>query len=152
MILRLVLPACLLAASVALAQESPATPTAADKTAPVAIDRDVCARVTEHRTDANVAYRPGVDVRGNAVAPADLGGGYDLGLPSADELEVQIEIDLADRLGLGAGGQYLGRGEVATVGLDNGRVIVNGNVVAPQDEAALIAACRAALAESDPPQ
>src|SRR5690348_9276282 len=56
-----------------------------------------CRQLVAHAPAPDVTYKPGVDVRGNAVAPADLGAGYALALP--DEITIDIGIDLADRLG-----------------------------------------------------
>ncbi|MDG2321433.1 MAG: hypothetical protein P8L79_14345 [Rhodospirillaceae bacterium] len=44
---------------------------------------------------------PGVDVNGNAVAPAHLGGGY--GITAREEVTIDICLDLTQRLGLGVG-------------------------------------------------
>ena len=56
----------------------------------VRISREICGRLTlNHKADADVAYRPGVDVRGNAVAPADLPGSFTYAAPD------EIEFDLA---------------------------------------------------------
>ncbi len=58
-----------------------AAPLAAADT--VTITREDCARLVEHVASADVAYQPGVDVNGNAVASADLDdeggriGGFD---------------------------------------------------------------------------
>lgn len=40
-----------------------------------------CRWLTRHIPDPDVAYKPGVDVHGKAVVPADLNGTYDLELP-----------------------------------------------------------------------
>lgn len=40
-----------------------------------------CRWLTRHIPDADVAYKPGVDVHGKAVVPADLNGTYDFELP-----------------------------------------------------------------------
>lgn len=45
--------------------------------------------VVSHKPAADVAYKPGVDVRGNPVAPADLSGGFEWVAPN------EIEFDLA---------------------------------------------------------
>lgn len=57
-----------------------------------------CARLTRHVPAADVAYQPGVDVQGQAVVPADLGGGLQVGVPEAFSFDVQIQpIDFARR-------------------------------------------------------
>ena len=52
-------------------------------------ERD-CRRASfEHRPRADVAYQPGVDVRGNPVVPADVPTGYRVATPTV------VEFDLA---------------------------------------------------------
>ena len=50
-----------------------------------------CRRLVEHRQRDDVTYRPGVDVRGRAVAPADLEGGYQLDLPKVYRFDLTIQ-------------------------------------------------------------
>lgn len=40
-----------------------------------------CREIVTHVPADDVTYMPGVDVNGNAVAPADLGGGYGITAP-----------------------------------------------------------------------
>lgn len=56
-----------------------------------------CRRVVSHVAAADVEYRPGLDVRGRKVAPADLGGGPPIVLP--DEIAFDIKVDLRNFLG-----------------------------------------------------
>ena len=56
-----------------------------------------CRRVVAHVAAADVEYRPGLDVRGRKVAPADLGGGPPIKLP--DEIAFDIKVDLRNFLG-----------------------------------------------------
>ncbi len=56
-----------------------------------------CRRVVAHVASADVDYRPGVDVRGRKVAPADVGGGPPIILP--DEIAFDITVELRNFLG-----------------------------------------------------
>jgi len=109
-------------------------------------------------------YQPGVDVHGNKVAPADLGGGYGNMLP--EEISIQIGVDLATRIGLAQARQsgnpnptvanvpllpYGGVVPVGTVTLRGNDVLWNGQPLVPQDQVALATACRGALGASQPP-
>ena len=67
-----------------------AAPAAAERV--VTITANDCQRVVAHVAAADVEYRPGVDVRGRKVTPADLGGGAPIGLP--DEIAFDIKLDL----------------------------------------------------------
>lgn len=71
---------------------------AAQDTAPKArITKRDCKRLIRHQARADVAYKPGVDVRGNPVAPADASGGFTIPLP--DVFEFNVTKDLTTYLG-----------------------------------------------------
>lgn len=59
-----------------------------------------CQRIVRHVADADVAYKPGVDVRGKPVAPADLSDSPKLKLPDVYTFDINIDM-----------GRYLGRPE-----------------------------------------
>ena len=75
-----------------------------EQQAEVTITRADCARLVEHVPSADVAYQPGVDAYGRAVAPADLPGGLHNGtqFQVPDTLHIPIEVDLLDRFGFSA--------------------------------------------------
>ena len=86
-----------------------------------------CQRLVRHTPSADVAYQPGVDVNGNAVASADLNGGTQIAVP--DSFTIPITIDLGDRLGIPVNGDkdYLARFAVGEVKVNaNGHVTYNG--------------------------
>ena len=58
----------------------------------VRITKKDCKRIIRHQPSADVAYKPGVDVRGNPVAAADVNGGFTVPLP--DVFEFNITKDL----------------------------------------------------------
>ena len=138
-----------------------AAPARADS---ITVRPEDCRRVTEHVPGKDVEYKPGVDVRGKAVAPADLGGGYDMQIP--DEINIQIGIDLADRLALRDARRnsaapsipgvppaqpvrkvlpYEGKAPIGTLSIKGGDAYWNGERIASQDEALLAEACRKGL-------
>ncbi|MDP6564807.1 MAG: hypothetical protein QF578_08280 [Alphaproteobacteria bacterium] len=115
-------------------------PAAADSA--VKVSEADCRWLTRHRPAADVAYRPGVDVRGRPVAPADL--------PDANRVELprQISIVLAVPLGTllkGHGRPELAASEVdvglATVDRDSGQVYYEGQLLDGGEAARLVAAC-----------
>ncbi len=112
-----------------------------------------CQRIVTHRPSADVEYKPGVDVHGKAVVPADVGGGYGLTLP--ESVDIQIGVDLADRLALRDGrnrpkGQepvrkvmpFAGYAPLGTLSVRGNDLYWNNERLAPQDEALLASACR----------
>jgi hypothetical protein len=56
-----------------------------------------CKRLIRYQARADVAYKPGVDVRGNSVVPADASGGFTIPLP--DVFEFNVTKDLTIYLG-----------------------------------------------------
>ena len=67
----------------------------ADETVYVEIDEQTCRKVQRHLSNADVAYKPGVDARGNAVVPADVSGSQ-VKLP--DTIVIDLALPLQDVL------------------------------------------------------
>ncbi|MCR9254890.1 MAG: hypothetical protein NXI16_02205 [Alphaproteobacteria bacterium] len=128
----------------------PVVSAAAETLSLLKIERDECARAVRYQPSGDVAYQPGVDVRGRAVAPADLGGGVQFELPEV--LEIPITVDLAERFGLPEGTGLL-RGDSLTVGKitvnRRGEFRLNGELLGDAEQAALTAACRERLNASE---
>ena len=119
------------------------------------ITRADCQRLVRHLPAADVAYQPGVDVRGRPVAPADLGASEPgaarpLALPQA--VIIPIEVDLFDRFGIPAGGVNFEAdafiGEV-TVDLATGEAFFNGQPLQSEAEAELAARCQRILRSAE---
>jgi hypothetical protein len=113
-----------------------------------------CQQLVHHVPNADVEYKPGVDVHGNAVAPADMGGGYQLDLPQT--IDIQIGVDLADRLGLRDAKKhgapparrampFSGYAPLGTLSIKGNEAYWNGARITPQDEVVLAEACRQGL-------
>lgn len=132
---------CILAALAVL------TPGAAlAEKAKVAVKREDCAQVTRHQPAADVAYKPGVDVNGKSVTPADLNGGTNLRLP--EKIEIPITIELEKRLGIPKNNLYKAEPAIGKVVWRNGKLWFNGQPLHNDEEARLVAACREALKKS----
>lgn len=111
------------------------------KAAPtIVVDRAACRWVQRHEPAADVAFKPGVDARGQAVAPADLPGSTSPALP--DTIEIGITVPLAERFGVPADALYRAEAYVGTVTLRNGAVLFNGQPINPAAESELVALCR----------
>ena len=104
------------------------------------VSKKDCAGIVAHAPSADVAYKPGTDVHGRKVTPADLGGGSPLKLPK--EITIDIGIDLEEKYGLGAGGDYTGTANVGKVKVKNGQITFNGQPLGNQEQQAISAACR----------
>lgn len=113
----------------------------------LAIAREDCAWLVAHHPAPDVAYQPGVDVRGQEVAPADLNGS-DIELPEV--LVIDLTVDLADRLGIPADpDNFQAELEIGTVELRDGRVYLNDEPIGDEAQAALAVQCREILGEGE---
>jgi hypothetical protein len=114
----------------ALAQDKPS----------IAVKDADCRRLIEHQAAADVTYKPGVDVYGRPVAPADLSSNSQIKLP--EEIQIPITIDLSKRLGLPTDGSvYKPEAQIGTVSVRGNQVFFNGQQLEAQDQAALSRAC-----------
>ena len=57
-----------------------------------------CAQLVRHVAASDVVFKPGIDLQGRPVVPADLGGGFQFESPR--EFAVPITVDLQNRLGI----------------------------------------------------
>jgi len=88
--------------------------------------RAFCDQWVQYRPAPDVAYQPGVDVHGQAVAPADLPGSPGaLGHGSLDRFEIPLSLDNLRQLRVAV--PSLGRAIPGT--LEVGRLVVEGNQV-----------------------
>lgn len=104
----------------------------------VVVDTAACRRLVQYQPSADVAYRPGVDVQGRAVAGADL----DPAPPVlAGEFTFDLNVDLAGRVPAGSGlfQPQLGVGRVSI--RPDGQVAFNGRPLGNADQAALAELC-----------
>jgi hypothetical protein len=124
----------------------------------VALSTGDCSKLVQHQPADDVTYKPGVDVRGKAVVPADIGGGSSITIP--EEINIQIGIDLADRLALRDARRatppipgatpapvrkvlpYEGKAPIGMLTIKGSDAYWNGERITPQDEALLAEACR----------
>lgn len=56
----------------------------------------LCEKLVRHVPDADVAFQPGVDLKGRPVVPADLNAGSSIEIP--ETIEIPLTVDLARRL------------------------------------------------------
>ena len=115
--------------------------------------RDVTVRLADcrvlerHVPSPDVAFRPGVDIHGRAVAPADLGGGAGVAIPPVVRFGLAVDPFVAQGRRSGA---PPGFGETAldlgTVEVDTatGRATLDGRPLGPAEREALLEVCRSA--------
>ena len=105
-----------------------------------------CQRLVAHQPTADVAYKPGVDVNGNAVTPADLPGSVTIKTPT--EVTFDVTYDLLSNYGVGSDTALAPRGEavIGTVKYDllSGALTFDGERLDDAETAALRDLCEAA--------
>lgn len=114
----------------------------------VGISPSACRKVTVGSTSPDVEYKPGVDVKGRAVVPAEgPGGGLDpaMGRKILDVIRIPISVDLAKRMGLGGNGTRFGSeiplGEVT---LRGNQMYLDGAPLTNTEQNQISEACRRA--------
>ena len=116
-------------------------PAAAHESLQVAITKADCARLVEHVPAPDVAYQPGVDVYGNPVAPADLGGAPRIELP--ESIVIDVEVDIFERFGIPVDpDQYEADAVIGEVAYRDGRFTFNGQPLQSEAQAELAARCQ----------
>lgn len=111
----------------------------------IQIPTEVCRKIViEHKPRDDVAYKPGVDVKGNPVVGADLYGTNTIKIP--DHIQIPLNLDLIQYFGImpGLGNNYLDKAEVGNVDLylrDN-TVYYNGQPLQNDVAVAIKRACQ----------
>lgn len=124
-----------LATAPALAQGGPAA---------VSIDAATCRKMVRHVPDPDVTYRPGVDVQGRPVAPADLHdySAFESLVPDTVTFHVVLDpfegTGVAAPRGIESPGMALG---TVAYDINRGTFTVNGVPVTTDQQAALRRAC-----------
>lgn len=103
---------------------------------------NLCREIVRHVPANDVAYRPGVDVRGRAVASADVGGTVRVEPP--EEVVIDLEIPLRDLIGEDSSGLVAEAqarvGQIA-VNRQSGEVRYNGQLLNSDELSGLQTAC-----------
>lgn len=110
--------------------------------AKIVVSEKDCRYLVRHTPSDDVAYKPGVDVRGKPVKSADLDGGYQqLDLPEEYSFDITHKVFGALKhksAKLGDSAVTLGRVTVSR----NGSVKFNGKLLSRKEKHAVAAACR----------
>lgn len=111
----------------------------------ITVSRSACRALVRHVPDDDVAYKPGVDVHGRKVAPADLNGGSNILTSLPKEIEFPVTLDFFEYSGIAVPNGISGDQNIGRITYRKGRVYFNDQPLgneAISDE--LIDACRAA--------
>lgn len=115
------------------------------------VTMDDCKRLLKHTPRDDVAYRAGVDVRGNPVAAADLASDQaPITLP--ENIVIDFGINLAGRYGVPGDGFITSTSDLFSVRYDLalGALTVNGKALNKADSAAVVKACTMMLDNPTP--
>ncbi|MSO92162.1 MAG: hypothetical protein EXQ86_02015 [Rhodospirillales bacterium] len=105
------------------------------------LNKKECQSVIVHAPAADVAYKPGVDVYGRKVAPADAPGSVSpIKIP--DEVNIDIGFNLKDKYGLGTTGAFTGESVIGKATVKGGRVYYDGKPLDNGDQQSIAEACR----------
>lgn len=114
----------------------------------VVVTAATCEALATYVPAPDVNYRPGVDVNGNPVAPADLGGTPQIKVP--EDIVVTITVELARTLGIPAfpdpahpqNDIYKPEASIGVVTYKDGRFAFNGQPLQSDAEAELAKLCQ----------
>ena len=111
---------------------------------PVRVSKQDCANVVRHTPAPDVAYKPGVDVYGRKVVPADLGN------PSPIKVPDVISFNLTQSLpGLstatGSLGSAFGEPVIGKISIQGNQVYFSGKPLGGIGQSELAKKCREAL-------
>ena len=140
MVIRLLISA-LLVAGLAMADTA-----AAAKKQKATVSKQDCRWLVSHRPAADVAFKPGVDVRGRPVKSADLGSTRRIKLPRV--IAIPLTVPLGSLVKSDAS-SLIGESEVGvglvTVDRESGEVTYEGQSLVPAERRRLPTACRKLL-------
>ena len=118
-----------------------ALPAQAPAWADVAVSRRDCDRLVKYQQAPGVEYQAGVDAHGRPVAPADLGGGYNIKPP--ETIVIPIEILVQDRFHIPSNSVlWNAEAQVGVVTVKGDQVYYEGQLLGDQETAALEQLCR----------
>ena len=107
----------------------------------VTITQASCAQLTRHVPATDVEYKPGVDVSGRKVMPADLDSGPRIEMPTSFNIPISVEI--AKRFGIPAVADlYKPEALIGTVAYRDGRFWFNDQPLQDEGQAALADLCQ----------
>lgn len=109
--------------------------------ADVAVSRQDCSRLVQYQQPPGVEYQPGIDAHGRPVAPADLGGGYQIKPP--ETIVIPIEILIQDRFHIPTNSVlWNAKAQVGVVTVKGDQVYYEGQLLGDAETTALQQLCR----------
>ncbi len=127
--------------AVSLAPCGATAATKADPNAPtVTVTKKDCDQMVAYTQPPGVAYEPGIDVHGRAVAPADLN--QPLMIKPPEEFSFSLDYSLAGKVPGAAGKAYEPHFNLGTITVKNGVPYFNDEPLTSEDQRRLSQACQ----------
>jgi hypothetical protein len=128
--------------ALALALVLLALPAAAQQ-GPIVVSSSNCAAIAHVNDAPGVAYTPGADVDGNAVAPADLPGSSTALSQALASAPIKITVDLQRRFGIPANSRlFQGEAQIGYVTVQDGKAYLDGQPLNVAEQGLLATACK----------
>lgn len=112
----------------------------------VVVTQADCDALTAYEPSEDVTYQPGVDVDGNAIAPADLDDSGQLHLAKDREYWFDVSVPLNQAIDIDADSSLAPVGQsdiyVGSVSVKDGQVFFDGQPLGSEEAHALAEACR----------
>jgi len=125
-----------------LAPILPILPAAAQQ-GPIVVSSSNCDAIAHVNDAPGVAYTPGVDVDGNAVAPADLPGSSTALNQALASAPIKITVDLQKRFGIPANSVlFQGEAQIGYVTVQDGKAYLDGQPLNVAEQDLLATACK----------
>lgn len=107
----------------------------------ITISRTDCLEIVKHVPAPDVAYQPGVDVRGKPVVPADVGGSPAIKVPENFTIDITVKLD--ERFGMPATPDlYKPEANIGVVTVEGDKAYFNGQPLATESINELAEICR----------
>jgi hypothetical protein len=128
--------------ALALAPIALALPAAAQQ-GPIVVSSSNCEAIAHVNDAPGVAYTPGIDVDGNAIAPADLAGGSTVLNQALASAPIKITVDLQKRFGIPANSRlFQDEAQIGYVTVQDGKAYLDGQPLNVAEQGLLATACR----------
>ena len=108
----------------------------------IIISKNDCARLVTHQPSPDVTYKPGVDVNGRPVVPADLPGSAQITVP--EDIAIDLTVDVQRRFGI-SGNSAMFRSEVrvgTVIVKPDGSATFEGQPLTTPEQQALSVLCQ----------
>jgi hypothetical protein len=116
---------------------------AAAQQGPIVVSSSNCEAIAHVNDAPGVAYTPGVDVDGNAVAPADLLGSSTALNQALASMPIKITADLQRRFGIPANSRlFRGEAQIGYVTVQDGKAYLDGQPLNVAEQGLLATACK----------